>query len=170
MAVQFPPVLHVSLQPNLDTRKLQLDAWCALVLNYHRANRLHVLDINEAQTGALFHNSAINRKLSLEVISLILDELRRTGNVEWLDKQKRRCWILWRSVDDWAKVIYRWAVDSGMLNTVCTLYELIHGHDTADEEFYGMDQELMLQALKILERQKKAELITIDGNSGVKFF
>ncbi|OWA51591.1 Vacuolar protein-sorting-associated protein 25 [Hypsibius exemplaris] len=164
----FPPFF--TLQPNLDTRKLQLEAWSALILKYFRSHRLHIIDVNEAQSSPLFHNVSLNRKLSTETIQLILEELRRTGHLEWMDKQKRRGWILWRSVDDWAKLLYRWAIDNGMSNTVCTLYDLLHGHDTADEEFHNMDQDLMQRALKALELQKKAEVISMDGNIGVKFF
>ncbi|GAU95817.1 hypothetical protein RvY_07368-2 [Ramazzottius varieornatus] len=109
-------------------------------------------------------------KLSPETISVILDELRKTGNLEWIDKNKRRAWVLWKSVDEWAKVLYRWAVDNGMLSTVCTFYELIHGQDTTEEEFHGMDQDLLLKALRCLEHQKRAEIISMDGNMGVKFF
>lgn len=37
-------------------------------------------------------------------------------------------------------------------------------------EFYGLDQEVLLRALQVLESQKKAEIISFDDNQGVKFF
>ena len=37
-------------------------------------------------------------------------------------------------------------------------------------EFFGLDQSLLLKALKTLEALKRAELILFGGNEGVKFF
>ena len=55
---EFPPFFTV--QPNTDTRSKQLDAWCDLVLSYHRATKSYLLDVNEAQSSPLFYNSKIN--------------------------------------------------------------------------------------------------------------
>lgn len=57
----FPPFF--TIQPNVDTRHKQLEAWCSLVLNYYKAMRLYVFDINEAYESPLFNNKAINSKL-----------------------------------------------------------------------------------------------------------
>lgn len=57
----FPPFF--TIQPNSDTRAKQLEAWCALVLAYHRASRSYILDVNEAQSSPLFYNEKINRIL-----------------------------------------------------------------------------------------------------------
>ena len=70
-----------SLQPNLETRKKQIDAWCSLVLSYHRHHRVYKLDVVEAQNSALFHNKAIARKLTPDAIYVILDELRKRGKL-----------------------------------------------------------------------------------------
>lgn len=37
-------------------------------------------------------------------------------------------------------------------------------------EFHGMDHDLMTDVLKVLQQQKRCEVITIQGNVGVKFF
>ena len=80
-----------------------------------------------------------------------------------------------------------------MTNTVCTFYELTQGDDVQNQgiekcylnlryswnmyfifqlnlEFFGLDQSLLLKALKTLEALKRAELILFGGNEGVKFF
>ena len=32
-----------------------------------------------------------------------------SGNLEWLDKKKKdRCYIMWRSPQEWGSVIYQW--------------------------------------------------------------
>ena len=54
----FPPFF--TIQPNTDTRRKQLDAWCDLVLAYHRTTKSYLLDVNEALSSPLFYNSKIN--------------------------------------------------------------------------------------------------------------
>lgn len=33
------------------------------------------------------------------------------GNLEWLDKSHMRCYILWRTIEEWGKHIYQWVGD-----------------------------------------------------------
>ena len=37
-------------------------------------------------------------------------------------------------------------------------------------EFHGLDTNILLKALKTLELQRKAEVISFNGSEGVKFF
>ena len=164
----FPPFF--TIQPNIDTRKKQLEAWCELVLSHQKNKKTYTLDVKEAQND-IFHNREINRKLSPDGIHMVLEELRKRGNLEWKDaKVKNECLIMWRSPEEWGKLIYKYITANSMTNTVCTLFELINGDDTEGQEFHGLDNWLLLRALKTLELEGKAELILFDGNEGVKFF
>ncbi|XP_077997606.1 vacuolar protein-sorting-associated protein 25-like [Glandiceps talaboti] len=165
---KFPPFF--TLQPNLETRQKQLQAWCSLVLSYHKHKKIFSLDVTEAQSSPLFHNTQIDRKLPVDAVHIVLEELRKKGNLEWADKSRRRCLIMWRTPEEWGSLLYQWASTNGLLNTVCTLYELVSGDDTSKEEFHGLDMMLLKRSLKTLEAQRKAELISFDGNEGVKFF
>ncbi|XP_062518764.1 vacuolar protein-sorting-associated protein 25-like [Corticium candelabrum] len=169
----FPPFF--TIQPNLDTRQKQIEAWCDLVLAYHRHLKLYTLDLSEAQNSALFSNSKLNRRLPLDGILLVLEMLCERGNVEWEDaRKKQRCSVMWRTPEEWAALVYNWASSNGMTNTVCTLYELHSGDDTENEEFHGIELWLLNRALRVMEKQGKAELLagsSPDGSdSGVKFF
>uniref|UniRef100_V5HPT3 Vacuolar protein-sorting-associated protein 25 n=1 Tax=Ixodes ricinus TaxID=34613 RepID=V5HPT3_IXORI len=164
----FPPFF--TLQPTLATKEKQLEAWSSLILNYHRAHRTYVLDVTEALSSPLFHNKTISRKLSAEALRDILNAMSERGTVAWADKQRSRCYVFWRSPEEWGKLVYEWADASGHLNSVCTFYELVQGDDTTDTEFAGLDVDVLRLALQALEKQGKAELITYDGSEGVKFF
>ncbi|KAK7466644.1 hypothetical protein BaRGS_00037252 [Batillaria attramentaria] len=161
---KFPPFF--TIQPNLETRKKQLEAWCSLVLTYQRHKKSYSLDVTEAQTSPLFHNKAINRKLTLDAIYTILDELKKRGHVEYTDKVRKQCLVMWRTPEEWGKLIYSWVSANGMNNTVCTFYELTEGDATTNEEFHGMEKWLLVRALRTLEAQGKAALM----DDGVKFF
>lgn len=111
--------------------------------------------------------------------------------IEWCDsKTKKQCYVYWKTPEEWGNLIYRYIMDNGMTNTVCTFFELTEGDDVQKQgnynfktkiavfencnfsvtEFAGLDQSLLLKALKVLEISKKAEVIKFGGNEGVKFF
>ena len=56
------------LQPNLDTRKKQIEGWCDLVLAYYKYHKSHILDVNEAQSSEIFCNKKIDRILSIIIM------------------------------------------------------------------------------------------------------
>ncbi|NWH40965.1 VPS25 protein, partial [Chloropsis hardwickii] len=109
-------------------------------------------------------------KLPLESILVVLEELRKNGNLEWLDKNKTSFLIMWKRPEEWGKLIYQWVSRNGLTNSVFTLYELVSGDDTENEEFHGLDEATLLRALQALQQEHKAEIITLDDGRGVKFF
>lgn len=78
--------------------------------------------------------------------------------------------IYWLTLDEWSNVVYNWAQNSGMTNSVLTQYELLNGDDTRDEEFNGLNENVFMKVLKLLESKGKCEVMEIDGSYGVKFF
>ena len=62
----FPP--FYTLQPNLDSRKKQLEAWRSIILDYCQRKGLTSLDLREASNSELFNNTAIQRRLSDEAL------------------------------------------------------------------------------------------------------
>uniref|UniRef100_A0AAZ3SP62 Vacuolar protein-sorting-associated protein 25 n=1 Tax=Oncorhynchus tshawytscha TaxID=74940 RepID=A0AAZ3SP62_ONCTS len=154
----FPPFF--TLQPNVDTRQKQLAAWCSLALSYCRHHKLYTLGIMEVQECPVFNHKNID--------SILLFTVFR--NLEWLDKNKTQCLVMWRRPEEWGKLIYQWVSKNGMVNTVFTLYELANGDDTESEEFHGLEEWMLIRSLQALQTDGKAEVITMDDGKGVKFF
>ncbi|RMX53341.1 hypothetical protein pdam_00023087 [Pocillopora damicornis] len=171
----FPPFF--TLQTNLDTRRKQIEGWCNLVLAFYKYHKRYVLDIPPLPSPlwGIEEGAGSVGKLSLETINLILEELQSKGNIEWEDKKKQRCFVMWRTPDEWAALIFKWVQENGMTDTVCTLFELRAGDDTVNEEFYGIDMWMLKKALGQLELKGKAQMFeapdaTDDSGQGVKFF
>ncbi|KAG4065630.1 hypothetical protein HA402_012620 [Bradysia odoriphaga] len=160
----FPPFFTIQLHGK--TRELQLSVWAGLVLKYFRHNRQTQFTIGDE--SVLFANQQIQRKLSNDGIQLILEELEKSGNAAPVDKKKLQWEIYWHPLDEWGNIIYKWASDNGMTNTVCTLFEISQGENSVNEEFYGLDQSVLVKALKTLQAKQRCELF--DDNEGVKFF
>jgi len=160
----FPPFF--TLQPHQATRDKQLEAWRHLVLNYCQSNNISSLDLAQASDLPLFYNSSIARRLPEEAISLVLDGLAEKGNLEWLDKNKRRALVYWKSPAQLGQEIYSWVSGSGQINTVLTLSELLEEGET--NSWKGASQEVLLKALRTLETERKCEVFK--DLDGVKFF
>jgi ESCRT-II complex subunit VPS25 len=71
----------------------------------------------------------IKGQLSIEGLSKVLENLRENNQIEWCDKLKKRCFVYWRTPEEWGTLIYKYISDNGMTNTVCTFYELTSGDD-----------------------------------------
>lgn len=41
-------------------------------------------------------------------MSLIILLFTMSGNIEWEDKKKQRCFVMWRTPDEWAALIFKW--------------------------------------------------------------
>eukprot|EP00128_Syssomonas_multiformis_P006349 Colp12_sorted_trinity150504_noHs@21299 len=166
----FPPFFTV--QPNAETRERQVQVWGELVLGYCKHHKSFLLEVKDAAASELFFNTKINRRLSSEGIMLVLEHLASSGHVEWQAKDRSRCLVMWRSPQEWAALIYQWAVDSGNVDTVCTLYELHSGDATIGTEFYGLETVMLRKALGVLEQRGQAQVFTAssDDDAGVKFF
>ena len=79
--------------------------------------------------------------------------------------------MVWRSVEEWAALVARYAESRALAGSVCTLYELLEGERTAEQPFHQIEQELFVRALRVLETQGRAALFADEGSgaTGVKF-
>lgn len=153
---------------NANTLEQQLKVWTNLVIKYHKFNKKCSCNVNE--DIELFKNSEINRMLPVDGRILVMEELAKRGLAECQDKKRSQWQIFWFTLDELGEMAYTFANDNAMTNTVCTLFELCQGDNTVDQEFYGIDNSVMVKALKTLEVKGKCEVIIDDDMEGVKFF
>lgn len=165
----FPPFF--TIQPNLETRKAQLEAWRSLILDFCQYKNIHQLSLRDCVNKPPFYNESIDRRLSLESLKIIINSLVDKKYAEWVGNAKDRetCLIYSKPPDKWAEIIYDYVKEKALHNTISTFYELLEGESTEGREFHQLDEIIFLKALKILERQGKAAVIEMDGNKGVKF-
>lgn len=116
----------------------------------------------------LFSNTTINRKLPVDGQSLVLSELEKSGNALAVDKRRLQWEVYWYTLEELGNLIYKYISDNGLNNTVCTVFELVSGDDTAQEEFHGLDESVILRCLRVLQTNDKCEVF--EDGEGVKFF
>ncbi|XP_026834844.1 vacuolar protein-sorting-associated protein 25 isoform X2 [Drosophila erecta] len=170
LAVQLPTLLYgLRLQPHEETRQQQLEVWADLFLKYLKDKNRFSLSIGD-QNSPLFHNESLKRRLSPEFVLTILGELERTGHANPLDKRRQEWQVYWFTLEDYGNMVYDWVQVTGQTNTICTLYEIASNEENSHLGFYGVDEAVLLSALRLLEEKGRCELIEMDGSHGVKFF
>ncbi|XP_017837238.1 vacuolar protein-sorting-associated protein 25 [Drosophila busckii] len=163
----FPPFF--TLQPHEETRQQQLKVWADLFLKYLKHTNKFTLSIND-QSLPLYYNESINRRLSPELLLQVLEQLQRSGHAAPLDKRRQEWQVYWHTLEEYGNLVYDWIQETGQTNSICTFYEISSGESTTQQEFHGVDEAVLLSALRLLEEKGKCELIEMDGSHGVKFF
>lgn len=149
------------------TREIQLNSWAGLVLKYQQSLNQPILNINDENTE-LFVNKELKRRLNVDGRGLVMETLEKTAHAVPIDPKKRDKWeVYWYTLDELANMIYKWATDNAMLGQVCTVFEVVNGDNSTDQQFHGLSLDVVLKALRKLEQSEKCELI---DDEGVKFF
>ena len=166
--VDFPP--FYTLQPVLATRERQLELWRQLILKKCESSSTLMIELN---SFPFFANSKINRSLDAEGRKAVGDFLVSTGFGEWEDPStKLRLRVYSRTPESWAQTVYEWAKQTVRVGEgISTFYEIHSGEDAENTELFGLHEDILHKALKVLEKQGKAQLFpaaTLD-EMGVKF-
>lgn len=189
--VDFPP--FYTLQPNLETRKKQTDAWIAYCLTWAKKHNqfelaLPVINQDTNMENSPFVNTKINRKLSSDAFSWIVGEAVRSGRGDALggdflsddmtERKRAKCAdepLTWRCYDKQrlADEIWAWAVKTGKKGSVETLFGLCADANDdlscpVDEWWMRMPRECVLGGLRVLEGMS-GRIELIQSGEGVKF-
>ncbi|KAL1586986.1 hypothetical protein WHR41_03989 [Cladosporium halotolerans] len=168
----FPP--FYTLQPNLTTRARQLALWTNLILSYAAHARLFRLSLS-APPANLLSNPTLHRALSEPDTRAVLDHMVQQGRAEWIPAASRAerpaaVWIYWRSLAEWADLIYGWVDETGQKGSVLTVYELREGEAVGGKEWVGMEEEMLRRVLGVLVKKGRAQIFGQEEGAGVKFF
>ncbi|ORY85701.1 ESCRT-II complex subunit-domain-containing protein, partial [Protomyces lactucae-debilis] len=154
----FPPLF--TRQPNQETFISQRASWIALILFYYKAKRLHQLPITEETLdNELFHNQAIGRRLKLETLREIIEEMVQQGSAIYTSKAKTGAYIYWRRPEEWAARLQKYIEDTGQTGSVLTVYELTQEDRVADQDFYQLDPAILRSAIQVLAKKGKAQMM-----------
>ena len=95
----------------------QLDSWCSdwsnFIMEYARINIKHIIHIEEERSKYPFNNKQTKKKLDREQLQEIGDYIVAQEMGIWWDKKKIRLRLYWRTLDEWADIIYEWSIKTG---------------------------------------------------------
>jgi ESCRT-II complex subunit VPS25 len=118
-----------SIQVVEQTRAKQMEMWTQLVVSYAKHHRLSVFGVTDDVATELWGNAAIKRRLPVEGIRMVLNELVGKGMASWVQPSQSTCVVSWRRFDEWAEALTSWARSAGKVPGVCTLAELRSKND-----------------------------------------
>ncbi|KAL7720313.1 vacuolar protein-sorting-associated protein [Entamoeba marina] len=158
---KFPP--FYTIQPIAKTREYQLQLWAMLIIKYCEHNHRPVFTFSDFTKLEVFTNKEIHRNLNEDGVKCVFDYMKDQKQVLSLDK-KAKFVILYRSIDEWATLVYEYAHSRGLLNHSITFYSM---QQDEDSNLLEVDDDLLLTACKVLEKQKRAKILEVNGNFGV---
>lgn len=172
---KFPPCYDYppfwTLQVNEKTREEQLKLWGNLVCAFMQSINKTELDVLATLETPLFYNKKLGRQLSKESVDQVIEFLIKSNNAKWLDDQKIRARIIWRTPEEWGNIIRKYYDSIGKLGEVLTYEEIINGEETEGENFHGINPQMFNEAMQALEAKGKAKIFPnkMILESGVKF-
>ena len=81
------------IQINDETKKIQLDMWAQLVLDYCKAHKMFIIDKTDTSLS-LFNNQKISRQLSIEAVGVVLNYMKSKELIQWVDSTQNRLALL----------------------------------------------------------------------------
>ncbi|MFW9862059.1 MAG: hypothetical protein ACFFET_07180 [Candidatus Thorarchaeota archaeon] len=97
------------IPPREEDRNMWAEEWSDFVLRWMEAHDVHVLSVTAFIKEPPF-NDITNKIDSFKLIGNVLVEKEIA---EWLDRNRRQLRVYWRFLEEWADIIYEWALKSG---------------------------------------------------------
>ena len=97
--------------PREDDRDLWAGEWADYLLQWTEYNAVHVLSRATFIADPPF-NDLRNKVDSFKMIAQVLIDKEVA---EWSDRRKRQLRVYWKPLEDWADLIYEWALKTGKL-------------------------------------------------------
>ncbi|KIK56434.1 hypothetical protein GYMLUDRAFT_76160 [Collybiopsis luxurians FD-317 M1] len=148
--------------------------WIQIILKYARHRKLFTIKVQDCEAPGndwdeVLRNERINRKLLPSYLSYILGQMVSQKLAAYdPPKQDRSVLIYWRLPEEWAEVLHEWATSTGQLNTILTFYEITD--PPVESPLSGIPVTLLRQAISILSKTNRAQIIGIAEGEGVRFF
>ena len=91
---------------------------------------------------------------------------------DYTAESKEKIFVYWRSIQEIADAIHKWAEATGRIGSVETVLDVCDDSMNKNEIFYRMPVEIILKACAALQEVGKAQVFYSDNTDthGVKFF
>ena len=161
-----------TLQRHPETRKKQIDMWLNLIIQFCKDNKVWRLSKSEFFEN-IGKNPNIKRKLNNEAVDLIFNSLVQKKKAMYVNpKILDDIFILWKSYDEWEKILTEAAINRKSIEKIETLDFITEDEENSAEEYYKMDRDLLLRILSDMENKGQCGLLKDENGSyiAVKFF
>lgn len=126
-----------------------LEEWSKIMFDFAKIEKKHVIYVQELLNRKPFQGLRTGK----EAIIDIGDNLAKKKLAIWVVK-KEKLRVYWKSLDEWASVIYDWAYKNAKTEPLF-VYDLKEEH----ESFSDLPEEEFPEIFKILEKEKKGKVV-----------
>ncbi|MEA2071605.1 MAG: hypothetical protein U9O98_09990 [Asgard group archaeon] len=156
------PWMYVTphIQQQIDS---WLSDWSNFILEYARINIMHIMHIGEEGSKYPFNNKSIKKGLDKEQLQQIGDYIVAQEWGIWWDKKKIRLRLYWRTLDEWADIIYEWAIKTGRAvgaDRVMTIYDI----QQAEQSWSTIPREDLIKIFNIMDDKGYIEWVDKKNN------
>jgi len=143
--------LMYHIPPEEDDRNLWADEWGDFLLEWAQGNTAHKISLATFITEPPFCD--IFGKV--KAFRLIAEKLVEKDVAEWVGKNNGQLRIYWRPIEDWADIIYAWAIETG--KTRLDVKTLVI--QESNQDFASLPEDEIKTVLGILVEQELAEWV-----------
>jgi hypothetical protein len=134
-----------------DDRDLWAAEWADYLLEWTENKRVHILSLATFISEPPFKDLR-NKVDSFKAIAAVLVDKEVA---EWRDKKKRQLRVYWRPLEDWADILYQWALKTGKLRLDVKSIVI----QEVDEDFASLPEKDIHIVLTLMVKKEIAEWI-----------
>jgi hypothetical protein len=134
-----------------EDRELWAEEWADYLLEWTESKNVHVLSVTIFISEPPFKDLR-NKIDSFKVIASVLIDKEVA---EWKDKKKRQLRVYWRPLEDWADILYQWALKTGKLRLDVKTIVI----QEIDENFAALPEKDIHIVLALMVKKGRAEWI-----------
>jgi len=162
-----------TIQPHAETRERQLKIWGNILIEYFQANKVTECTSAElaSDSNKIFVNQTIKRRLPIEGIKLVLENLAKINMIDWKTPAKESFFVYYYNPHEIADLIMKWSATNIKKGKLETLQWISSGEETDEKDkLHGMPLEILFKACKVLEGTGKVQIYELEGREyAVKF-
>ena len=112
--------------------------WQKLIFDYAKSQNKYVVTFNELYDSPICQNNQINRRLKMDSIIQICEWMvqKKLADYSATEEQRDKIFVYWRSTQDIAEAIFKWAKDTARIGSIETLLDIIDDEFQKDQIFY----------------------------------
>lgn len=134
-----------------EDRELWAEEWADYLLEWTENKRVHILSLATFISEPPFKDLR-NKVDSFKAIATVLVDKEVA---EWKDKKKRQLRVYWRPLEDWADILYQWALKTGKLRLDVKSIVI----QEVDEDFANLPEKDIHIVLTLMVKKGLAEWI-----------
>jgi hypothetical protein len=129
-----------------------LDDWTKVMFDYAKVTLEHILYPNNLLTEEPFRRFEKPKNST----DLIAEELVRKKLAAWMDRKKEKLRVYWRSMEEWAILVTKWARDNAFSDPL-----MLPDIRNSGEEFANLPDEDVKLVFELIQKQNAGQMVQL---------